>query len=117
LIGFALLLQVSSARVRHFNDENVRSIIRLYFDTSYSYNDICGFLFIIFASELGQFLKALGLTRRCQLDSFEDVAKMIVELHRKGFENLGYKAMWNILNTQCRVRVTQDKCANDSESN
>lgn len=52
--------------------------------------------------------RKFGLRRRGNESPVEDIVIKILEMHRLGFNDLGYKAMWKLLNTHCRLRVTQE---------
>lgn len=63
---------------------------------------------IISKRSVERILRKFGLRRRGNESPVEDIVIKILEMHRLGFNDLGYKAMWKLLNTHCRLRVTQE---------
>lgn len=63
---------------------------------------------IISKRSVERILRKFGLRRRENESRVEDIVIKILEMHRLGFNDLGYKAMWKLLNTHCRLRVTQE---------
>ena len=96
------------------NNVDVDELVRHYFSLDFTVSDICGFLLFIHHVAVSTrtikriLKKKLGFKRRGLESPIEDIVRNILELQRQGYSNLGHKAMWKLLNTQYRLRVTQE---------
>ncbi|KAK3103526.1 hypothetical protein FSP39_019860 [Pinctada imbricata] len=113
LFSFSLIHPICTVRPNLVGNAQIRELIRCYHNHGYTYKDICGFILfthhiIISLRSIKRIVKSLGLTRRKCRSNLEDVITKICHLQRNGYEHYGYKAMWNHLNTQCGVSVSQE---------
>lgn len=91
----------------------VDDLVRYYFGLLYNSREICGFLMLVHGVVIStQTLKRmklrLGLRKHACESPLQMIIQKITHLHRQGFCNLGYKAMWRLLNVFHGIRVTQN---------
>lgn len=108
-----VLPQVSAVLPGVIDDNATIDLVRHYYNLSFNAMDICEFLFfahhmIISKRSVERILRKFGLRRRGNESPVEDIVIKILEMQRLGYNDLGYKAMWKLLNTHCRLRVTQE---------
>jgi len=95
------------------DNASVDELIQYYFSMQYTSDEICGFLMfvngiLLSVSSLKRIKKRLNLRKNNAESPLENVVRKIRTLHQKGFQNLGYKALWKLLNVSCGLRVTQE---------
>ncbi|XP_069108591.1 uncharacterized protein, partial [Argopecten irradians] len=88
-------------------------LVRYYFGLMYNSREICGFLMlvhgvVISTSTVKRIKLRLGLRRHACERPLQEIIQTIINLHREGFCNLGYKAMWRLLNVVHGIRATQN---------
>ena len=99
-------------------EQGVRDqLIRHYFNIGYTYNEIIGFLLCIHGiavslPHLKRILRRMGLRKNNNAKPLIEIVQRIMSLHRQGFFNLGYRAMWTLLNGVCKIRATQASVRN-----
>ena len=92
---------------------DVEDLVRHYFNQSFTLSEICGFLLcshhvMISKRSIRRILQKLGLKRNNVESDPTDIVSSILQLRRLGYNELGYRALWKILNTQCGLRVRQE---------
>lgn len=88
-------------------------LITHYFPLGYKYSEIIAFMFCVHGiylslRNLKRILRKLGLHRNNGEFPLIEIIKAICFLHQEGYINLGYRAMWKLLNVMCNVRTTQN---------
>lgn len=105
-IGWVFCLPEAERYIRN-------ELIKYYFELGYAYKDIIGFLCCVHGitlslSHLKRLLYKLGLKRNRTEAPLLEIAYNIRELHKDGFDIIGYRAMWKILNVMGGTRATQE---------
>lgn len=97
-----------------FPPENasLEELVQFYFNRSYSYDEIMGFLLFVHNVFIGKktlyrIIKRLKLRRNGVESSLQDIVHTILQLRSKGYVNLGYRSLWKLLNNVCGIRATQ----------
>lgn len=111
LTGVCLLQLIPS--VCCINEIVRNQLITHYFHLGYKYSEIIGFMFCVHGISLSlrnlkRILRKLGLQRNNVEFPLFEIIKAICFLHQEGYINLGYRAMWKLLNVMCNVRTTQN---------
>ncbi|CAG2197893.1 unnamed protein product [Mytilus edulis] len=88
-------------------------LIEYYFSQLYTQDEILGFLLflhnvMISKRTLKRILRRLNLRRRGVENLLPDIVRKIVDLRRFGYDQVGYRTMWRLLNTLYGVRATQE---------
>ncbi|XP_033736342.1 uncharacterized protein LOC117324540 [Pecten maximus] len=111
---FLCCLMRSEAVIPYPGDNaQVEDLVRYYFGLLYNSREICGFLLfvhgvLISTSTLKRMKLRLRLRRHACEVPLQIIIQKIIDMHRDGFCNLGYKAMWRLLNVVHGIRVTQN---------
>ena len=82
----------------------------------YTYNEIIGFLFCVHGiimimlslRTLKRTLRRMGLKKNGTEAPISVIVQTVVNLQQQGYINLGYRAMWKLLNVVCGIRATQN---------
>ena len=79
----------------------------------YTYNEIIGFLFCVHGIMLSlrtlkRTLRRMGLEKNGTEAPISVIVQTVVNLQQQGYINLGYRAMWKLLNVVCGIRATQN---------
>ena len=95
------------------NDNTIEDLVKHYFRLSFTIDEIVGFLLfshhiVTSRTTVKRILKRLGLRRYGVESRLEVIVQKILELHSTGYMDLGYKALWKVLNSICNVRVGQE---------
>lgn len=111
LTGVCLLQLIPS--VCCINEIVRNQLITHNFPLGYKYSEIIGFMFCVHGiylslRNLKRILRKLGLHRNNGEFPLIEIIKAICFLHQEGYINLGYRAMWKLLNVMCNVRTTQN---------
>ena len=88
-------------------------LIKQYFQMGYTYNEIIGFLFCVHGIMLSlrtlkRTLRRMGLKKNGTEAPISVIVQTVVNLQQQGYINLGYRAMWKLLNVVCGIRATQN---------
>ena len=88
-------------------------LIEYYFSQLYTQDEILGFLLflhnvMISKRTLKRILRRLNLRRRGVENLLPDIVRKIVDLRRFGYDQVGYRTIWRLLNTLYGVRATQE---------
>ncbi|XP_063408656.1 uncharacterized protein [Mytilus edulis] len=88
-------------------------LVAYYFTSSYTAKEIAGFLLFVhnkFVSvkTVYRMMKRLRLRRYGAESPLINIVQKIIQLHKQGYSNIGYRAMWKILNSCCGINATQE---------
>ena len=93
------------------DNEDVQELVRYYHNLLYTSKEICGFLLLVHnimmsLSTFKRLRRRLNLVRR--RTPVRAVINEIMELRSQGLVNLGYRAMWRVLNISRNINVSQE---------
>ena len=82
-------------------------------DNPRTYNEIIGFLFCVHGIMLSlrtlkRTLRRMGLKKNGTEAPISVIVQTVVNPQQQGYINLGYRAMWKLLNVVCGIRATQN---------
>ena len=95
----AIHIKLSYGMLR--DELNLHDTVQKYFNLGYTHSEMAGmFLFVhhivVSKTKIKRILRRLNLRRREESNP-EDIARGIVQLHREGYSELGYRAAWRML--------------------
>ncbi|VDI12808.1 Hypothetical predicted protein [Mytilus galloprovincialis] len=95
------------------NGASLDELVAYYFSLLYTQNEILGFLLFVDnvmlrKRTLKRILRRLNLRRRGIENPLVDIGSKIIDLRRFGYDQVGYRTMWRLLNTFCGVHATQE---------
>ena len=94
------------------DDASRDDLISYYVQCGYTWKEILGFLIlfhniVISRRTLQRIKKRLNICRYGNRTPPRVVIEQLLNLRARGYDNIGYRAMWKTLNIYCRLSVTQ----------